>query len=90
MPGVPCPTCDGRGCAACDGSGQLMITGCPLEMIAPDAHAAILAADLANKGSWPVAGGWLDQTRSCVEACVTIWAAESRAERQRRSNADAR
>jgi hypothetical protein len=26
----------------------------------------LTAADLAEEGCWPVAGGWLDQTPSCV------------------------
>lgn len=31
------------------------------------------AALLAKHGSWPVAGGWLDQTKSVVQAVTYIW-----------------
>jgi hypothetical protein len=61
------------------GSGQLTLIGCPRKFVAEDESGVsgggdsggvadlLEAAELADKGSWPVAGGWLDQCRSCID-----------------------
>ena len=74
---LPCPACDGRGCGECN-DGQFEITGCPRELLGPAIDNALLAADLAEKGSWPLAGGWLDQTQSCLDAVLFIWGDQAR------------
>lgn len=43
-----------------------MIVGCPMKHIAGDVWDMLTAADLADDGCWPVAGGWLDQSPSCI------------------------
>ena len=54
-------------CETCGGSGRIELTGCPMED-ASGAMAILAAADWAEKGIWPVAGGWMDQAEICVEA----------------------
>lgn len=51
-----------------------MIETCPHEFVTADVWDLLRAADLAEKGSWPVAGGWLDQTASCVDGVRFAWA----------------
>lgn len=48
-----------------------------MKTITPDAGLAMVAAELAEKGSWPVGGGWMDQTQICVQAVRLVWAEES-------------
>lgn len=38
-----------------------------------DVWAAYEAADLAKRGLWPVAGGWLDQTAIGLAAIRAFW-----------------
>ncbi|MCK4340292.1 MAG: hypothetical protein KAY37_01040 [Phycisphaerae bacterium] len=64
----PCPACAGRGCEGCRMEGLVELTAADL----PDqgTYQALLAAEMAAHGCWPVAGGWLDQTEICVQAVL--------------------
>ena len=44
-----------------------------MKLIGDEAWEAIMAADLAKHGSWPVAGGWLEQTQWCLDAVRLVW-----------------
>jgi len=46
-------------------------------MITADVWQAIEAEKLARRGSWPVAGGWLDQTKVLLEAIGEIRSADA-------------
>lgn len=50
-----------------------MLIGCPLDFILPSAWEILEAARFAEKGHWPVAGGWLDQTQSCLNGVRMAW-----------------
>lgn len=75
---LPCDGCDGGGfiafepCPDCGGSGRREIVGCPMRMTDETAWAAVMAADQAEHGMWPVAGGWLDQTQSALDAVQRV------------------
>lgn len=58
-------------------------------MIGEDGHDALLAADLAEHGSWPMPGGWLDQTAVCIDA-VRLIRAESSQWKARLADKDGR
>ena len=79
-----CPTCNGGEgrltCPDCKGWGKEVLIDCPLKVIPAFAWSALDAAMLAEKGSWPVSGGWLDQSASCVDAVKVVWAETSRIE----------
>ncbi len=75
---MPCVVCDGRGCASCGQRGSHEIVGCPYKLLDSGTHSALLAASLAEKGMWPVSGGWMDQTQSCLDAVLYIWAEQAR------------
>ena len=47
-------------------------------MITGDVWQAFEAAKLADRGSWPNAGGWLDQPRILLDAISSIRADEAR------------
>lgn len=61
-----CVECGGAGCRACTG-GYMTWTGCPRQLVRAGAWDIVEAADLARRGTWPLAGGWLDQTETCVD-----------------------
>jgi hypothetical protein len=66
---VTCVLCNGRnsaGCTECGGKGYRPVIGCPRRLVTADAYELLDAADWAKHGSWPVAGGWLEQTCACV------------------------
>lgn len=71
---MPCDGCGGGGfidfepCPQCKGSGQSELIGCPMRMTDEQAWAAVMAEEQAEHGMWPVAGGWLDQTQSALDA----------------------
>lgn len=46
---------------------MVLLTECPLNTIDGWVWGAIEAAEWADKGKWPTAGGWLDETESCLE-----------------------
>lgn len=50
-----------------------MLVQCPQIIIDPIAYDVFAAADLARHGSWPVAGGWLDQVASLRDAIRIVW-----------------
>lgn len=74
---MQCIICRGDGCAACDDYGRIKITGCPRALVTDDVWQAFQAAALARKGSWPNAGGWLDQPRTLVDGVQMIWSDET-------------
>lgn len=76
---VPCVGCDGSGCDECGGAGGEWIDGCP-HVYAAGVGEAFLAARLAEKGIWPVGGGWMEQTACCVDAVQFVWAEQAHAE----------
>lgn len=49
----------------------MQITGCPREQT-PDIRAALDAYIRSERGVWPIAGGWLDQTQKCLDAVEMI------------------
>ena len=75
-----CITCNGSGgydvhqdgCPDCKGLGRVPFAGCPWRQITPDVDLALFAARQAKLGQWPVAGGWLNQTKHCLEAVEII------------------
>jgi hypothetical protein len=56
----------------------LVIAECPRLQVTSDIWTLIMAADLAEKGSWPFAGGWMEQTAACVDGVRFWWAEKSR------------
>lgn len=49
------------------------MTECPLHIVRQETWELLTAADLAKRGSWPVSGGWLEQTMSCVQGVRQAW-----------------
>lgn len=51
-----------------------MLTECPQSVqLTTDVLDAIAAAGMAESGSWPVAGGWADQSATLVRAVRVVW-----------------
>lgn len=48
-----------------------------MKLITPDAWDMIEAAEWADKGQFPLGGGWLLQTRSCIDGIRLVRAEES-------------
>jgi hypothetical protein len=71
---MQCVRCEGHDtkCESCGGHGGIDIDD-PAALLDEEVYDAIDAADLAKRGSWPVAGGWLDQSASLVRAVRRIW-----------------
>ena len=85
---MECPTCDGRGgpeCTNCHGSALITVSRCPQKLIGEDIRMLLRGADLADKGSWPVTGGWLDQSASFVDGVQFVRAEEAAQSRSRKS-----
>jgi len=80
---IACPTCDEAGCQECDGEGWVQITECPRSMVCRETMEFIELADFAKEGSFPVAGGTLDQAQSFLIACRYLFSEDSRAENQK-------
>lgn len=57
--------------------GRDVVIPCPTEFVTPDTWDLIRAAELAEKGHWPVSGGWLDQVAGVVDAVRYVWRVES-------------
>jgi hypothetical protein len=76
---MQCTVCGGNDdhCKACDGWGKQRITSCPKEI--PDAATwrVIQMSEFADKGSFPIAGGVLDQAQSFLDACQICWREEA-------------
>lgn len=66
-------------CPACKGWGKDVVTECPLNVIEPETWDAIRAADYAEHGLLPIAGGFLDQTQSYLDWMREIQNETSRA-----------
>lgn len=65
---MDCPECNRAGCEQCEQEGTFEIASCPQRLITPDVWDALLAAEWADKGAFPVAGGWLAQTLVAIAA----------------------
>ena len=68
---LPCPEChDEKGkvehCEACWRRGKLMFKSCPMAEVTPDVWTALRLAGFAERGTWPVAGGVMDQAAGFV------------------------
>ena len=63
--------CDGGGCDACGERGVFEVE-CPRQYIDAGMRLTLELSTFAEKGSWPVAGGVLDQSHSFVSACRFI------------------
>ena len=75
--GLRCDACRGVGCERCAWTGEWHLESCPRRFVDGATWAALMAADLARKGSWPEPGGWLDQLRVVVDAVSAVWADEA-------------
>ena len=42
------------------------VAGCPYDAITPNVADVMMGVELAGHGSWPLAGGWLDQSAALV------------------------
>jgi len=60
---VGCPTCGGWG-------WDVLISKPEIEDSVWD---LVAAADLARKASWPLSGGWIEQTAVVVQGVRMIW-----------------
>uniref|UniRef100_A0A6M3IJS0 Uncharacterized protein n=1 Tax=viral metagenome TaxID=1070528 RepID=A0A6M3IJS0_9ZZZZ len=82
--------CEGadRECECCNGVGTFEIIGCPRERLGADMYEALFAAEQADEGMWPCAGGWLDQTRNCIDAVRFIQSDKAHWEIERLGKAD--
>jgi len=49
------------------------VTGCPIKTIDARTWLVVRLADAAARGTWPVAGGMLDQAYAFVEAAQFVW-----------------
>lgn len=59
------------------------ITECPRRLVGQDGAMVLFAADQAEKGVWPVGGGWMEQTASVVEAVRLAQVLEAEHETER-------
>jgi len=59
------------------------VVGCPRKLVAGEVYELLDAADWAKLGSWPVAGGWLDQTCACLDGVRFVEAERASWELQR-------
>lgn len=56
----------------CRDEGVETFVGCPCDLIDQGVADALMAHEQAKFGRWPTAGGWLDQTRHCLDAVRLI------------------
>ncbi len=74
----PCPLCDSRGCDACE-NGRMKITTCPKQLVDDETMELIGYIDLMTKhGTFPVAGGAVDQAAGFIQTCARYAALEAR------------
>jgi hypothetical protein len=59
-----------------------LVVGCP-SRTTRDVLLAMAAAEREEKGQWPAAGGWLDQTQKCLDAVDFIQREQADWERRR-------
>jgi hypothetical protein len=67
-----CTGCRHR-CLSCGGSGRVRIERCPMGGLGEGVWAILQAADLAERGLWPVRGGADDQAAVFLEAALRVW-----------------
>ena len=70
---MECPACGGAGCEACGQRGRYEVKKCPARALDARTWLAVRLAEAAARGTWPVAGGLLDQAYAFVEAARLIW-----------------
>lgn len=75
---MACPACAGEGCPECGPNGEFEVPPCPKRFVTNDVWQALGYARLYAKGSPPVAGGALDQTRVFTDACAFVWFEQDR------------
>ena len=68
----PCPMCAGTGCDRCNDLGTWELTSCASTFVSPIVRLSRYAS-MAKEGSWPVAGGVLDQSEWFVAAAQAYW-----------------
>lgn len=49
------------------------MTQCPKRCVGGDVWDLLLAASMAEKGLWPVDGGWLNNTQVCLDGVRFAW-----------------
>jgi len=64
-----------EGCPGCGGTGQIVLTGCPLDVLGEELLDFVTEAELFEKGLPPVAGGVIDQADVFIRATAR-WGAE--------------
>lgn len=68
---LECPICRNTKaadeCKHCNGQGRVKLTTCPLDYIGGGVWTMASLARFADKGSWPITGGTLDQTESFLQ-----------------------
>jgi hypothetical protein len=60
-------------CPTCRGGGHVALDVCPHQFVSTDVRQLLRAADLAEKGSWPLSGGWLEQQAGVIQGVQEIW-----------------
>ena len=80
-----CPECGGKGCDKCD-DGKWNLNECPRRFLDEPAIETLAFARFARDGSWPVAGGMLNQTEWFTDACRLVWSEQSIIESEAISN----
>lgn len=78
--------CDGDDteCPTCTGVGQIAVDGCVMQYIDRNVCDVVFAADMAQQGVFPVAGGWLDQSQQLLDAIRCVWRDEALAMESKR------
>jgi len=77
---IACPLCNEAGCDECDNEGHFEIVGCPQRAIDRDVIDFLTYADFAKQGTFPVAGGTLDQSSWFLQATQFLLAEERKVE----------
>lgn len=69
-----CWNCKGldEDCATCGGSNRVGLPRCPRAIVDPQAQLAVAMVALLEVGSFPVAGGFLDQAATFVDAAILL------------------
>ena len=69
---IDCPHCNGEQCEKCGGEGTFRLSQCPRSYVDASMTDVVNIAALASKGSYPVAGGTLDQSAWFIQAMQTL------------------
>jgi len=72
---MTCTACGGKNekCERCKGWGHERITKCPRKLIDRQTWRLLELADFADKGSFPILAGVLDQSDSFLSGCRIAW-----------------